>query len=514
MVLLNFWGTQALDTDTDKEELKKRVKLFLFENNTQFLTNYRRAKKAAKEGNYVEEMVTALKKIVNEVMTETPSMEFIKLNAGGLSSLYASTVKTEEGTTEVESITGTGKKTGETEELKTKKTVRDKAKIDRMLSRKKAIDLIENSDFVSTLSGITFTKYGRDLQSIKKFGKTYEQMFGEEWYDLETQFDVVTKKDTYAITPQRPLQKHAIIVVPDSANLGIETKAKNDKIRADGITNGRFMTQSGAFQKGRKEEVPISIELPELKGIREKDQKHITYKEVDGNEILEPETEEETAEISQAYLDYQEKNKDKLLTLEYKYVTNPEAQSLSGEDYKWTEFKRDDYSEEEFEDIVDDTAGGLADYNIVDDKRQLFEYKGKQYKLISSSGTQVSKFKEDVLNFDDVFEPEIKKWIDTSDIFDAAKLNLKDPEQVWQHKIELSIKSPPKKFKMDGEGLYDYLKDATLVVQYYARKTKAFEFNPYLRGGGAKSVNEELRRHVASFTLRYNKLKRMGIAGE
>ena len=121
MVLLNFWGTQALDTDTDKEELKKRVKLFLFENNTQFLTNYRRAKKAAKEGNYVEEMVTALKKIVNEVMTETPSMEFIKLNAGGLSSLYASTVKTEEGTTEVESITGTGKKTGETEELKTKK---------------------------------------------------------------------------------------------------------------------------------------------------------------------------------------------------------------------------------------------------------------------------------------------------------------------------------------------------------------------------------------------------------
>ena len=63
-----------------------------------------------------------------------------------------------------------------------------------MLSRKKVIDLIENSDFVSTLSGITFTKYGRDLQNIKKFGKTYKQMFGDEWYDLETQFDVVTKK--------------------------------------------------------------------------------------------------------------------------------------------------------------------------------------------------------------------------------------------------------------------------------------------------------------------------------
>ena len=504
MVLLNFWGTQALDTDTDKEELKKRVKLFLFENNTQFLTNYRRAKKAAKEGNYVKEMVTALKKIVNEVMTETPSMEFIKLNAGGLSSLYASTVKTEEGTQEIEDITATGKKTGKTKELKTKKTVRDKAKIDRMLSRKKAIDLIEDSDFVSTLSGITFTKYGRDLQSIKKFGKTYKQMFGDEWYDLETQFDVVTKKDTYAITPQRPLQKHAVIVVPDTANLEIETEMKNNKIRADGITNGRFMSESGAFQKGRKEEVPISIELPELKGIKEKDQKHITYKEIDGNEILEPETEEETTEISQAYLDYQKEHADKLIIVKVKRKES-----------NWEE-KEEKLSEEQFEDLVYEAAGVDPDtmYELIEDKRQLFEYKGKEYKLISSAGTQVSQFKEDVLNFDDIFEPEIKKWIDESDIFESAKLNLKDPEQVWQHKIELSIKSPPKKFKMDGEGLYEYLKDATLVVQYYARKTKEFEFNPYLRGGGAKSVNEELRRHVASFTLRYNKLKRMGIAGE
>ena len=514
MVLLNLWGSVSLDTDNDKEELKNRIKSFLFENDRDFLDHYDRAKKAAKQGKYVEEMMAALKQLIKEVMTETPSMEFIKLNAGGLNQLYSSTVKTEESTKEVESVTGTGKKTGETKELKTKKTVKDKAKIDRMLSRKKAIDLIEDSDFVSTLSGITFTKYGRDLQNIKKFGKTYKQMFGDEWYDLETQFDVVTRKDTYAITPQRPLQKHAVIMVPDTANLEIETQMKDKKIRADGITNGRFMSESGAFQKGRKEEVPISIELPELKAIREKDQKHLTYKEVDGDEILEPETEEETAEISQAYLNYQEKNKDKLLTLDYKYVTNPEAQSLSGENYKWTEFRRDEYSEEEFEDIVDDTAGGLADYNIIDDKRQLFEYKGKQYKLISSSGTQVSKFKEDVLNFDDVFEPKIKEWIDESDIFEGANLNLKDPEQVWQHKIELSIKSPPKKFKMDGEGLYEYLKDATLVVQYYARKTKEFEFNPYLRGGGAKSVNEALREHVSDFKLRYNKLKRLGLVGE
>jgi len=67
---------------------------------------------------------------------------------------------------------------------------------------------------------------------------------------------------------------------------------------------------------------------------------------------------------------------------------------------------------------------------------------------------------------------------------------------------------------MDGEGLYEYLKDAKVVIQYYARKTKEFEFNPYLRGGGAKSVNEALREHVSDFKLRYNKLKRLGLVGE
>ena len=32
---------------------------------------------------------------------------------------------------------------------------------------------------------------------------------------------------------------------------------------------------------------------------------------------------------------------------------------------------------------------------------------------MATNKTSDQKFKEDVLNFDDVFEPEIKKWIDT-----------------------------------------------------------------------------------------------------
>jgi len=515
MVLLHLWGSVSLDTDNDREEIKNRLKSFLFENNRSFLNNYDKAKKAAKQDGYVEEMKSELNSIINEVMEETPSYDFIKLSGSGLKQLYSANIKTEESTKEVESITGTGKKTGETEEVTSKKIVQDKDKVNRKLNRKKLNALLDDDDFVSELSGITFTKYGRDLQSIKSFGKTYPQLFGkDDWYDLDIQFDVIKGKDTYAITPQKPLGKHAIVTVPSDSNIKIETRAKDAKIRADGITNGKFSSSnSGGYTKGRKEEMPIKLDFPELKGIKEQTQAHMTFKEVDNDsaEVLEAETEEELAEIQSAFYEYQKEHENKLITVNVKEV---------GDGGKWTDWKKEELSEEEYEDLVYDAAGEFVDYELLDDKRMEFEWNGKLYRAISFSGTKQIKtrrqrsLQQDVLNFDEVFAPIIEKWIDESDIFESAERNLKDADEVWQHKIEMYIKSPPKKFKSDGAGLYEYLSEnAIMIVQYYARLKQKFDFNPYVRGGGAKSINEDLKQHVAGFKIRYNKLRRMGLVG-
>lgn len=518
MVLLNLWGSQSLDTVNDKEELKDRLKAFLFENNRNFVNNYDKAKKAAKKGGYVEEMKSELSSIINEVMEETPSLDFIKLSASGLKQLYASTVKAEETGKKIE----VKDKKGNIREIASTKTVQDREKVNRRLNRKKLKNLIEDDDFVSDLSGVTFTKYGRDLQSIKSFGKAYPKLFGKDWYDLDIQFDVIKGKDTYAITPQKPLGKHAVVIIPTESNVKVELEAKDAKIRKDGITNGKFQTiNSGGYKKQTKEEVSISLDFPELKGIKEQKQAHMTFKEVGNpnNDILEAETEEELAEVQRAFYDYQTEHEDKLITAKVKEVTNYKGEPMKEEDKEWSDWEKEELSEEEYEDLVNDVAGGFVDYELLDDKRMEFKWKGKLYRAISFSGTKQIKtrsqrsMQQDVLNFDEVFAPIIEKWIEDSKIFDSAKNTLKDTDMVWQHKIEMYVKSPPKKFKSDGDGLYEYLKDATLVIQPYARLRHKFEFNPYIRGGGAKPVNEDLKQHVSDFKIRYNKLERMGLVG-
>ena len=163
---------------------------------------------------------------------------------------------------------------------------------------------------------------------------------------------------------------------------------------------------------------------------------------------------------------------------------------------------------------MDDAALGAANYSLLDDKRNDFIWRGKRYEIISFAGTKIKYFDENVLDFDEFFIPVITEWIEKSDIFDSAKKTLRDTNVVYQFKIELTIKSPPKNLSYDGEGLYDYLKDATLKMQVYSRKRYEFDFNPYLRQRGAKGVNEEFRDIISDFNNRYEKLKRLNIAGE
>ena len=512
MVLLHLWGSVSLDTENDKEELENRIKSFLFENDRKFLTDYSKAKKAAKKENYVDEMQTALKEITNSIMSSTPSKDFIALQENGLKQLYASNVTTITETKEskvFKPVTSTD--ADETTEREIGTTVKDKPKTDRLLNRKKLINLIDDDDFVSTLSGVTFTKYGRDLQNIKKFGKTYSQLFGEEWYDLDTQFDIVKKKETYSISPQRPLSKHAVVVLPTDKNINLEVKAKNKKIRDDGVTNGKFESASGgAYNRGRTETIEISLDIPELKGIKPQNQKHITFKEVDGsNEIEEPTNEEEADEIMGLFYNYQKEHESDIVHL----ITRTVKRDRQGTVTELGEPRNRWVSDEEYDEIVADAETTIT-YELLDDYRNDFMWKGKRYQVISFAGSKIKYFQEEELSFNEFFEPVIKQWVEDSDIFTNAKLNLKDSEQVWQHKIELTIKSPPKKLADDGEGLYEHLKDTTISIQYYARKMYEFEFNPYTRGGGAKRINEDLKQHVAGFKLRYNKLERMGLAGE
>lgn len=519
MVLLHLWGSVSLDTENDREELETRIKSFLLENDKQFLNNYRKAMKAAKKGDYLSEAKTAIKEIVNSIM-QTPSKEFIELNPSGLKQLYSSNVKSRKNKKEIavtDIVEGGEVATDRTTEVETNKLVQDKSKTDRLLNRKKLINLIDDDDFVSTLSGITFTKYGRDLQNIKKFGKTFSQLFGEDWYDLDTQFDIIKKKETYSISPQKPLSKHAVIVVPTDENINLEVKAKNKKIRNDGVTNGKFEKASGgAYNRGRKEEIEISLDIPELEGIKPQNQKHITFKEVDGpsNEIEEPTNEEEADEIMGLFYDYQKEHESKIVQVFTRTIQRYDKDGSELETPIIGEPRKRWVSDEEYDEIVDETAGGTLTYELLEDYRNDFMWKGKRYQVISFAGSTVKYFREEELNFDKFFAPAIEQWVEQSDIFRGAKQNLTDTEQVWQHKIELTIKSPPKKLAYDGEGLYEHLKNTTISIQYYARKMHEFEFNPYKRGGGAKPLNEDLKQHVAGFKLRYNKLERLGIVGE
>jgi len=530
LVLLRNFGSRSIDTVDSREELEIMIKAFLLDNDRTFLSNFRKAKKYAKnptqgEEPYVDEMMRDLKEIVNSILKETPSIEFLKKSASGLRQFKSGYMK-QVGSGQFATIIDREK--GKRIERKEEgvKSVVDEEKVNKLLNRKKLIALVNDDNFVNDLQGITFTKYGRDLQDIKKFGKTYKQMFGKDWYNMDVQFDITTKKETYSIAPRKPLGKHVVITFPSESNIKIEKDLKDKKIKSDGVTNGIFRAENaGAFKAGQKEEIDISLDIPELKGIKEKDQKHLTFRPVQEEgqgELLEPQNEEESTEIMEAFEKFQEENKDKIIDINYRFVENwDEVQEMRITDaeqrqkkYKWTKVKKISVSEEEYKDIVDDAALGAANYSLLDDKRNDFIWRGKRYEIISFAGTKIKYFDENVLDFDEFFIPEITKWVEQSDIFESAKKTLRDTDVVYQFKIELTIKSPPKNLSYDGEGLYDYLKDATLKMQYYQRKRYEFDFNPYLRQRGAKGVNEDFRDIISDFNNRYEKLKRLNIAGE
>ena len=534
MVLLRNFGSRSIDTVDGREELEIMIKAFLLDNDRTFLSNFRKAKKYAKnptqgEEPYVDEMMRDLKEIVNSILKETPSIEFLKKSASGLKQFksgYMKQIKEEKETDDVASVMGGASPTGKKKTIESTKTIVDEEKVMKILNRKKLIDLVENDNFVNDLQGITFTKYGRDLQDIKKFGKTYKQMFGKDWYNMDVQFDITTKKETYSIAPRKPLGKHVVITFPSESNIKIEKDLKDKKIKSDGVTNGIFRAENaGAFKAGQKEEINITLDIPELKGIKEKDQKHLTFRPVQKEgqgELLEPQNEEESTEIMEAFEKFQEENKDKIIDINYRFVENwDEVQEMKISEaeerrkkYNWTKLKKVSVSEEEYKGVIDDTALGAAEYSLLDDKRNDFIWRGKRYEIISFAGTKIKYFDENVLDFDEFFIPAITKWVEQSNIFEGAKKTLRDTNVVYQFKIELTIKSPPKNLSYDGEGLYNYLKDATLKMQVYNRKRYEFDFNPYLRQRGAKGVNEDFRDIISDFNNRYEKLKRLNIAGE
>ena len=231
MVLLRNFGSRSIDTVDGREELEIMIKAFLLDNDRTFLSNFRKAKKYAKnptqgEEPYVDEMMRDLKEIVNSILKKTPSIEFLKKSASGLKQFksgYMKQIKEEKEVDEVASVMGGASPTGKKKTIESAKSVVDEEKVMKILNRKKLIDLVKNDNFVNDLQGITFTKYGRDLQDIKKFGKTYKQMFGKDWYNMDVQFDITTKKETYSIAPRKPLGKHVVITFPSESNIKLNS---------------------------------------------------------------------------------------------------------------------------------------------------------------------------------------------------------------------------------------------------------------------------------------------------
>ena len=144
MVLLRNFGSRSIDTVDGREELEIMIKAFLLDNDRTFLSNFRKAKKYAKnptqgEEPYVDEMMRDLKEIVNSILKKTPSIEFLKKSASGLKQFksgYMKQIKEEKEVDEVASVMGGASPTGKKKTIESAKSVVDEEKVMKILNRK------------------------------------------------------------------------------------------------------------------------------------------------------------------------------------------------------------------------------------------------------------------------------------------------------------------------------------------------------------------------------------------